>query len=276
VENRRVGEDLHSMQVGGLEDAYLSPGPEPEYFVIAERLWYRYIYEPAIIVHLGCHIGHRGLGIILSKSSIGTHGNFLWRLHNPSIVAIQAFPGSPLPSPTTVYANISNRINDMPFVGYLWPEIRIASLLAAGYDVHQDCGPGWELHRPRSALVQKKTLVYGRDWTRRAPIARFYRVSDEEKTSPGRAFYVSLPECDMDSGRAFNLKCEVGVHKTAPLHESPFKHWNYDLHSFDLAKIRRLEVSLGNGQALVVKLREGSRIRFVNVSIESLNKAKAT
>ncbi|PMD49874.1 uncharacterized protein K444DRAFT_577101 [Hyaloscypha bicolor E] len=279
AENRRLGDDLGLMQGGASEDAPPTPSLGSEGLVALEKQWYNYIYEPAIIVQLRCHIGHHRLGIILSKSFISKDGSILWRLHNPSIVAMPPGPETSLPSLTTVYANLVTKITDTPFVGAdpsLWSEIRIGSLSAAGYDVHQDCGPGWEFDRPRSVLIRRESPnADGSNLTKCVLFALFYRTSDEETASPARAFFLSLAESKPNSEETGNLDFVVGVIMSAPLRTSAFKASDYELYSFDLGKERWVEVPLGNGQALVLKYREGTGIRFVNVATKTLSQDKA-
>ncbi|CZR70205.1 uncharacterized protein PAC_20106 [Phialocephala subalpina] len=280
MENKRGGNELvHTLGVPSEDSGDLSSSVKSEGAVALEKRWYSYIYEPAIIVHLRCHIDHHRLGIILSKGSISTDGNILWRLHNPSIVAVEAVPGDFAPPLMTVYANIFTKAIDTPFVWgmehHVWPEVRIASLLTAGYKAHEDCGPGWEFHSSRAAWVQKRKFQYERDMIEYAPFALFYRTSDDQTpSSPARAFFISIPSYATNSLGTCDLTCEVGVNMVASLRESSFMAWDYDLYSFDLAKERRAEVPLGNGQAVVVKYREGSGVNFVNVSIETLREGK--
>jgi hypothetical protein len=52
-------------------------------------------------------------------------------------------------------------------------------------------------------------------------------------------------------------------------------NWEYDLYSLNLTTERRAEVSLGNGQAVVVKYREELGVSFRYLSIETLNRDRA-
>ncbi|KAF4626331.1 hypothetical protein G7Y89_g11828 [Cudoniella acicularis] len=235
------------------------------------KIWRWYIYEPAIIVPLRCHVGGRRLGILLSKVS----NKALSRAHNPSILAFEAVQEPRLTSLATVYASISTKTDNKPVLWrirhLLWPEIRIASLLSASYTVHEDCGPGWQFDRSRAVLVQNRKFQYERDMTDYAPFALFYRMpnnlDEAASSSPARAFFVSF----LAYGKT-ELKCEIGVNMNVP---TSFMTWEYDLYSFDLARERRAEVSLGDGQAIVVKYREGSGLSFVNLSLETLNEDRA-
>jgi len=109
--------------------------------------WRSYIYAPAIIVPLRCHIGGHRIGILLSGGAIATEGGALSRLHNPSIVAINNVKEFRKASLSTIYVNLSTRMNKVPnslqdWDRPMWPEIRISTLLSGGFTIHPDCGPG--------------------------------------------------------------------------------------------------------------------------------------
>lgn len=229
--------------------------------------WRWYIYEPALIVPLNCHISGRQLGILFSKGSTKTERNDLLRLHNPSIVSIAVKDSQRRPF-LTVYVPIAteteNKLNSLSSLGRLqWPEIRIAPLLSAGYTVHPDCGLGWKFDRTRAALVQNSKFLHETDMIDYAPFVLFYRISRISVAS-SIFFFISIPVSQRSS-----LTCEIGVYATGA---TSLMALDYSLYSFDLARDRRAEVSLGNGQAVVVKYREGRGISFVNVSIENLNR----
>ena len=169
-----------------------------------------------------------------------------------------------------MYASISTRTNNKlgevwGLDRLLWPEIRIASLLSAGYTVHEDCGLGWALDRSRAALVQKRKFQHEADMTDYAPLMLFYRFSSNDATPS--AFFVSIP-----AYKKSNLTCEIDVYIAGT---APFMALDYNLFSFNLARERLAEVSLGNWQAVVAKYKEGTGISFMNISIETLNGDRA-
>ena len=241
-------------------------GPDPVESIGVET-WRWYIYEPAIIVPLRCHIGGRQLGILLSKGSIKTAGKVLSRLHNPSIIAIEGLREAKLTPLTTVYANTSTRSDQKS--AERWGsncclEIRIASLLSAGYMVHGDCGPGWTYIPSRSTLVEKRNAQYEDDYFTITPFILFYRMPNNSSPVVD-AFVLSIPTCKNNS-----LKCEIDVIMNVP---TSIVARDYDPYSFHLGREPRAQIPCGDGKAIVVKYRQGSKL--VNLSIEPLNMEKA-
>jgi hypothetical protein len=246
-------------------DTDLDPHPDG---IMSPKIWRWYIYEPAIIVPLRCRIGSNRLGILLSRGSVETKGKAYLRLHNPSLVATKAVRDLRL---ATVYADLSTRADKQVGKKFgldrlVWPEIRIASLLSAGYAVHDDYGLGWVLDRSRAALVQKSKFQSEFEMTGSGLLVLFYHIGSTNGM-PSSVFFVSIP-----AYKKSELTCEIGVYNTS---HTPFIALNHSLYRFDLAVERRAEVSLGNGKAVVAKYREGTGISFVNISIEILNRHMA-
>ena len=165
---------------------------------------------------------------------------------------------------TTKYATIVKRINYhlteicLPD-RLLWPEIRISFLLFAGYTVHERCRVGWNFDRSRAALFQKQKFQYEGDMTEYAPLVLFHGITSSDELNS--ALFVSIPVYKRSI-----LKCEIGVFNTC---KAQFMILDYDLYSSELACERRADVPLRNGQAVVVKYREGARACFL--TIEALN-----
>lgn len=241
--------------------------PEPGNPTVTE-IWRWYIYEPVVIVPLRCHIDGRRLGILLSRGSIAGQGGHLSRLHNPSIIATEAVQHVLLTPPITTYASMSTKYSRSPGARIFrlfglnrlrWPEIRIASLLSAGYTIHAGNPPGWIFDRSRAALVQMREFQEEADMTEYAPLVVFSRNSSDE--APW-AFFFSIPVYEKSS-----MRCEVGVLKAGT---APFIVTDHSLYSSELARERWTQISLGDGQALVAKYREGG-VNFVSLSVGTLD-----
>ena len=239
------------------QDSVMSPGS-----------WHWFIYEPVIVIPLKCHIGGHQLGIILSRGPVMVQGGVLSRLHNPSIVATEAVRTDQLTPLVAKYARIGREINynlseALSRIRFQWPEIRIAPLLSAGYNAHENWGLGWTFDRSRAALVQKREFHLEFEMTEYAPLVLFYRISGPDAHS---AFFVSIPKYDKN-----RHTCEIGVLDT---HKAQSRILDYDLYSSHLVIERRVDVPLGNGQAVVVKYRAGTGVSFLNLSIEALNEKR--
>ena len=254
---RRSRNGSNSYDLSQEQDSVKSPGS-----------WHWFIYEPVTVIPLKCHIGGHQLGIILSRGPVMVQGGVLSRLHNPSIVATEAVRTDQLTPFVTKYAAIGREINynlgeALSQNCFRWPEIRIAPLLSAGYNAHENWGLGWTFDHSRAALVLKRGFRSEFEMTEYAPLALFGRISGPDANS---AFFVSIPKYDEN-----RHTCEIGVLDT---HKAQSRILEYDLYSSDLVIERRVDVPLGNGQAVVVKYRAGTGASFLNLSIEALNEKK--
>lgn len=231
--------------------------------------WHWFIYEPVIVIPLRCHIGGHQLGIVLSRMSSLVHRGILSRLHNPSIITTEAIRKSQLTPLVTKYAAIVREVDhhwgDKILQSFFqWPQIRIGSLLSAGYTVHETCGLGWSFDSSRRALVQKQKYQSQYDMTESAPLAIFYRVSSHG--SLDSAFFISIPAYEESV-----ITCEVGLLNTR---KAKFMVLEYELYTTDLASERISYVLLENSQAIVVKYRAGERECFISLSVETLKMMK--
>lgn len=201
-----------------------------------------------------------------------SHGSVLSRLHNPSIVGIRGLEAK-LSSLMTVYASTSttSEHNSTQFgKSDRHLEIKFSSLSSAGYKVDDRC-QGWELNTTRLALVEKRNADY-RDYdpsvysdhhhSVQTPLILFYRDPDNKMPSlVAEAFVMSITTCKEDT-----LRCEIDVIGNVP---SKMLARHYAPYSFNLAHDPRAEIGLGDGKAIVVKYRAGSKL--LNVSIEELD-----
>ncbi|KAK1754927.1 vegetative incompatibility protein HET-E-1, partial [Echria macrotheca] len=220
--------------------------------------WRRYIYEPVVVVPLRCHVrGHR-LGILLSKDATQGGEGIFSRLHNPSLVVMGPDLELRL-SLNTVYGRIATRPREVPQGrvrdNQQWPEIRITSLLSAGYRLLSTAGPNWDLNQSQNALIPKTHYCAHSD----APLALFYNQSTGDSDAP--PFFLSIPRNNLGS-----LTCEIGVFGGD---SSASSSTGFYLYSCNLAEVRHGKVPLKNGYSLVVRYREGVGVNYVILSIDN-------
>lgn len=100
---------------------------------------------------------------------------------------------------------------------------------------------------------QQYLECYERNLYRPSPFLFFHHAEGDHDSHP--AFFLSIPVREED-----NLRCEIGIcHRIHPV--------EYSIYAFNLAKERRAEVGLGNGQAVIVNLRQSNHAKFLSASI---------
>lgn len=235
----------------------ITPGP---------GISFSYIYQPAIIAPLRCHIEGYQLCILLTEGSIEHVGwRVLSRLHNPSILAMKEVPQSQ-PSPlVTKYVAISNDagtpLNPVSnIIRTTWPEIRVGSLLSSGYAVYEDFPPGWVYHLSRASVAQRRGTKFNNERENRGPLVLFYHTSGDEKAHP--TFFMGTPEYNNNS-----LECVIGVYDTGVSQDLEYK-----LYSFNLGRLRRAQVPLIDSHCVIARLRENPYLDYVTLSIETLDR----
>lgn len=235
----------------------LPPPPSPE-------VWRWYIYEPVIVVPLRCHISGKRLGILLSRGTTRTRDGLLSRLHNPSLVTMDAPKRSQL-SLITSYVHISDRMgpNAHRWRNTKWPEIKFASVISAGFAPQSNGGPNWDLDASGTILIPRGYShgQQGIDAPEYAPLVMFYRIPTDN-TNP-TIFVVSIPIFEVSE-----LVCEVCV--LSDTTQRALGEMEYDLYTYNLASSRQAKVPLGNGQFLVLRYRQGSGVSYVVLSVEEL------
>ncbi|RFU33675.1 hypothetical protein B7463_g2649, partial [Scytalidium lignicola] len=203
-----------------------------EHFASENTYWY--IYEPVIIVPLGCHVGNEQLGILLTKGSVNALKEIRQSQLSPLATIYASVSGAPVADPNSI--SILRRFDSI--------DIRISPLLSAGYSAHEDSGRGWSLDSLGGAVVQ------GRQY----PLfVLFHHATGDDKSYP--PFFLHIPgfiKCTM--------LCEIGIFRRE-------KGSDYEVYAFDLAKDRYAEAELGNGRAVTVKLREGNHASFLSTTI---------
>lgn len=247
--------------------------------VICDEGWRLYIYEPVIVVPLQCQIGGHQLAIMLTKGSIKAAGKVLSRIHNPSLITIDDMQEVRLTPPMTVYAEAHSKANQK--LGGIRNldrclEIRIASLLDAGYTVHT-LTPDWEYIPSRSALVEKGRTTYNDIGIFAVtPLVLFHcqrklkkpkKPRKRSKKPPMRAeaLVLSIPACQKDL-----LICDIDVIMTVPtrITARDYQSFHIKFSGHDSQNC----VPLGDEDAILVKHRRGSKL--VNISIEPIIESK--
>ena len=214
--------------------------------------WQWYIYEPISIVPLMCSIEGSALGIVLAKGSFrsGKEG-VMYRLHSPSLVHINDISAfsehlSPPSNPTYVYATATYD-NDVQESHIVSSEVRIAGLIKNGYDVFQEPGSEWNFESRDGKLVKMHE-----HHPSRTSMVVFHPRSGDLSRQP--SFFLVL---DFD-------KPQIGV-----LTGSTIPMLGQQVWSIAMKGQNRAEIPMGStGRAIVLKLRETMKLRYLNLSIE--------
>ncbi|RYP47961.1 hypothetical protein DL768_006058 [Monosporascus sp. mg162] len=179
---------------------------------------FSYIYQPAIMAPLACHIEGYQVFILLTKGSIEQVGwRVLSRLHNPSILAMKEVPQSQLSPLATNYVAISNDAGIGPnwvskIIWKTMPEILVGSLLSSGYAVYEHFPPGWVYHQSHSSVAQQTGTMFNKYGEFHAPLVLFYHTSGDDEAHP--TFFMGAIE------RFALRRREVEGESTARLFES--------------------------------------------------------
>lgn len=233
--------------------------------------WHWYIYQPVMIVPLMCLAGRHRLGILLSRAVVDrADGHALFRLHKPSLVAIDELPASHFQfRQITAYATTPTpraRPDALPLPSWGGPaciEARFAPLISAGYALH----PGSTLEeesdqsqiflwcKPEDIIPSSRNRPDARE------LALFYN-------DPGNGALPSVFVVHM-STRLSGLFCKVGVVKAAP------PSLALECYEAELERPRHAKVPLGNGQAVVLRYRQGVDCNYVVLSVDSLEGSSA-